>query len=144
MPWVRCRARGDSQSRFLPRRLEGRWQGPSGRPAASRAERSTGWRWGWGQDPLPTRLPSKAWGGRPSTHDHPHEDTREPPAPRASSCLVHGNPHSHAPSLPAPCSLPWSKPIIMVRVAAIISGVCLDNRYCAGRYLPALSDMSSQ
>lgn len=43
MPWVRGRALGDSQSHFLPRRLEGRWQGPSGRPGASCGERSRGW-----------------------------------------------------------------------------------------------------
>ena len=43
MPWVRCRALGDSQSRFLPRRLEGRWQGPSGRLGVSCGKRSRGW-----------------------------------------------------------------------------------------------------
>lgn len=78
-------------------------------------------------------------GGGPPPAGHPNENTREPPAPQASSYLVHGNPPDHAPSLPAPCSLPWSKPIIMLRVATIISGVCLDNRHSAGQYLPALS-----
>lgn len=33
---------GDSQNRFLPRRLEGRWQGPSGRLGVSCGERSRG------------------------------------------------------------------------------------------------------
>ena len=76
---------------------------------------------------------------RPGEGGPPHTTTRM----RTHVSLQRPRP-AHAPSLPAPCSLPWSKPIIMLRVATIISGVCLDNRHSSGQYLPALSDMSSR